>query len=337
MVACGVVFAVFGRQLIELFTADADVLRMGAILMIFAAVYQLFDALYIIYSGALRGAGDTFVPALVTATLCWLMIIAGGGAMAYYVPRFGVAGPWAIATVYGVILGLFMWLRFKRGGWRDINLEAHNTRPGGFPYRHRRPRHSVRDRFDGLRFYPVSCRVAGDEYAPARRRAAAFVARVPPPAPRPRRRGPRRSTRSSSPTAGRLPSPSAASRARWSASPASTPTTSPTARPTVTATTGRNAPPRISATRSKGSPANVPTRPSKSSSTRSTAAGGGRSGRHSRPKSGRASTRATTATAPPTRHWTRASPAPSPKASPPTWRFTGATADCTPRSTSRPS
>ena len=124
MFCCGVVFAVLGRELIGIFTADAEVLRMGVILMIFAAVYQLFDALYIIYSGALRGAGDTFVPAIVTAGLCWAMIIVGGGATAHYLPRFGVAGPWSIATVYGLILGIFMFLRFKRGGWRSIDLEG---------------------------------------------------------------------------------------------------------------------------------------------------------------------------------------------------------------------
>ena len=40
-------------------------------LLIFAAVYQFFDAMYIVYNGALRGAGDTFVPAVMTGVLCW--------------------------------------------------------------------------------------------------------------------------------------------------------------------------------------------------------------------------------------------------------------------------
>ena len=124
MLGCGLLFAVFGRSLVGLFTADADVLRMGAILMIFAAVYQLFDALYIIYSGALRGAGDTFVPALVTAGLVWSMVIGLGGAVAYTRPEWGVSGPWAVASVYGVVLGLFMWRRFRRGAWRDIRLDG---------------------------------------------------------------------------------------------------------------------------------------------------------------------------------------------------------------------
>lgn len=130
MLGCGVVFLLFGEPMIGLFTDDPDVLRMGATLMIFAAFYQFFDALYIIYSGALRGAGDTFVPALVTAGLCWMMIIVLGGGTAWFFPQFGVAGPWTIATLYGAILGLFMWLRFRAGNWRSIRLDAHEVRPG---------------------------------------------------------------------------------------------------------------------------------------------------------------------------------------------------------------
>ena len=122
MLACGLAFLLFGREMIALFTDDPDVLAMGATLMIFAAAYQLFDALYIVYVGALRGAGDTLIPALATATLCWTMVVGLGGAIAYFLPQFGVIGPWIVATVYGAMLGLFMFARFKLGGWRDIRL-----------------------------------------------------------------------------------------------------------------------------------------------------------------------------------------------------------------------
>ena len=71
MIACGVALFAFRRQLIGLFTADVDVIRTGSTLLVFAAVYQLFDASYIVYNGALRGAGDTLVPAVVLGTLCW--------------------------------------------------------------------------------------------------------------------------------------------------------------------------------------------------------------------------------------------------------------------------
>jgi MATE family multidrug resistance protein len=92
-------------------------------LLIFAAIYQIFDAIYIIYCGALRGAGDTLVPALATAGLCWLCVVGLGYAVATWLPQAGLAGPWTVATIYGVVLGLFMWVRFARGAWRDIRIE----------------------------------------------------------------------------------------------------------------------------------------------------------------------------------------------------------------------
>lgn len=105
MLSCGVIFFVFGEALIGLFTQDPELLRMGGVLMKFAALYQFFDALYIIYVGTLRGAGDTFVPAIMTAGLCWAMVVALAGWIAYERPEYGIAGPWAVATIYGCCSG----------------------------------------------------------------------------------------------------------------------------------------------------------------------------------------------------------------------------------------
>ena len=55
--ACGVVFIVFRKQLMSLFTTDPEVLRIGGMYLIFAAVYEIFDAMYINYIAALRSAG----------------------------------------------------------------------------------------------------------------------------------------------------------------------------------------------------------------------------------------------------------------------------------------
>jgi MATE family multidrug resistance protein len=123
MVSCGLVFY-FGRvAFMRLFTRDPQVIAIGATMLVFAAIYQFFDALYIVYNGALRGAGDTFVPAVATGVLCWGITVFGGYATAKLLPGFGPAGPWTVATAYGVILGLFMYGRFAKGGWRSIHLE----------------------------------------------------------------------------------------------------------------------------------------------------------------------------------------------------------------------
>lgn len=124
MLFLGVLFLVFRKQLIGLFTDDAQVIAWGAMLLIFAAVYQFFDALYIVYTGALRGAGDTLIPAIVTAGWCWLMVVGVAYAVAKWYPEAGLAGPWFVNVFYGAVLGLFMWLRFRAGGWRRIRMDG---------------------------------------------------------------------------------------------------------------------------------------------------------------------------------------------------------------------
>jgi MATE family multidrug resistance protein len=127
MVSCGIFFLLGRNVLIHLFTDDPEVLKMGATLLIFAAVYQFFDAIYITYNGALRGAGDTLVPAIATAILNWSMTVFGGYIVAVMWPQFGPEGPWTVATLYGMILGVFIYVRFRRGAWRLIHLDGAST------------------------------------------------------------------------------------------------------------------------------------------------------------------------------------------------------------------
>jgi MATE family multidrug resistance protein len=129
MLTCGLLFFLFRRTLMSLFTNDPQVLVIGQRLLIFAAVYQLFDAVYILYNGALRGAGDTLMPAIATAVLCWTMTIFGGYAIAKTWPQLGPTGPWLAATAYGITLGTYIWLRFARGHWKSINLNQASPSP----------------------------------------------------------------------------------------------------------------------------------------------------------------------------------------------------------------
>jgi len=126
MFCWGIGFFVGRHQLMGMFTGDAHVLRIGGVLLIFAAVYQLFDAMYIVYNGALRGAGDTFVPAIATGGLCWGITVLGGYAIARFEPTWGPMGPWSCALFYGVILGIFMLMRFRSRHWRAIEAEPTN-------------------------------------------------------------------------------------------------------------------------------------------------------------------------------------------------------------------
>lgn len=100
-----------------------DAVIAGAALMLrWAALFQVFDALCIAYSFALRGTGDTRVPALLFLVCCWVIFVLGGLLMARFVPRWGVNGPWLMCTLYIVVLSGLLWWRFHSERWRAIRL-----------------------------------------------------------------------------------------------------------------------------------------------------------------------------------------------------------------------
>lgn len=129
MTVCGVLFFLLRHQLVGVFVGHdvdpaeaAKIIELGGYLMICAAVFQTFDAFGIVYSGALRGAGDTIWPGLVTIVYSWLFIVLGGWLLVRYAPGLESIGPWIAASVYIIIFGLTMWRRFANGRWRSIRL-----------------------------------------------------------------------------------------------------------------------------------------------------------------------------------------------------------------------
>jgi MATE family multidrug resistance protein len=124
-IGCGVLFFLGRHTLLKIFTDDPQILKVGALYMTFSAAYQFFDSLYITYNGALRGAGDTLVPATITGILNWGINVTGGYLVARFIPSLGFGGPWIIATIYGAILGFYIFSRFSRGRWKTIRIGHH--------------------------------------------------------------------------------------------------------------------------------------------------------------------------------------------------------------------
>ncbi len=122
MAAVGVLFFAARHGLMWLFNADPAVIEAGAAVLIWAAIFQAFDAMCITYMNALRGAGDTFWPAVMTFVCCWVIFVGGGLAATAVYPQFGLNGPWAMTTLYITVLGLLLWRRWTGGRWRSIDL-----------------------------------------------------------------------------------------------------------------------------------------------------------------------------------------------------------------------
>jgi MATE family multidrug resistance protein len=129
MTVCGLLFFLLRHQLVRVFVGHdvtpeetEAIVRIGGNLMICAAVFQTFDAFGIIYSGALRGAGDTIWPGVVTIIYSWLFIVLGGWLLVKYAPGLESIGPWIAASGYIILFGMTMWRRFEGGRWRAIRL-----------------------------------------------------------------------------------------------------------------------------------------------------------------------------------------------------------------------
>jgi len=122
MTLCAAVFVLLRVQLAEVFLDSPDAIAIASTLFLFAAVFQTLDALGTVYAHALRGAGDTLVPGMATMILAWSVIVGGGLLLRTYAPGLESKGPWLAATAYIVLLGVFLTLRFERGGWRRIHL-----------------------------------------------------------------------------------------------------------------------------------------------------------------------------------------------------------------------
>jgi len=130
MAACGALMLAFRTQLVAVFAngantppeVAAEVISVGATLMVAAALFQVFDAIGIIYASALRGAGDTLWPGVLTVVLSWGLIVGGGWGLVRLAPGLGALGPWIGASAYIVTLSIVLAARWHRGAWRTIRV-----------------------------------------------------------------------------------------------------------------------------------------------------------------------------------------------------------------------
>ena len=105
MSAAAAVFLLVPRFLIGAFTSDPGVLEVGVSLLFVAAVFQLFDGLQGVATGALRGLGDTRTPMIWNFAGHWLIGLPLGYALCFTLGR-GVIGLWWGLSTGLIICGL---------------------------------------------------------------------------------------------------------------------------------------------------------------------------------------------------------------------------------------
>ena len=97
-----VFFMLAGSWLARGFVDDPTVVTLATRLLIVAAIFQLFDGIQVVGSGALRGLVDVKIPAGITFVAYWLLAIPGGYALGLHT-SLGPVGVWiGLAAGLGV-------------------------------------------------------------------------------------------------------------------------------------------------------------------------------------------------------------------------------------------
>lgn len=115
------IFLAFAKPMAKVFHPEQDVLALSAYCIMIAALEQPALAIYMVYSGGLRGAGDTLSPMIVTiaGTLCFHLPVAYVFGI---VLKWGLAGIWFGAALDWILRSIAVYVLFRKGRWRKIKV-----------------------------------------------------------------------------------------------------------------------------------------------------------------------------------------------------------------------
>ena len=115
---CAMLFALLRHQLPAIFNDNADVLRMAALLVLFAAIFQISDSTQAIGAGLLRGIKDVKYPTIMIAIAYWVIGIPSGYLFAF-VFNMGASGIWLGLIIGLTMASLFLLSRFLKMSKRN--------------------------------------------------------------------------------------------------------------------------------------------------------------------------------------------------------------------------
>ncbi len=130
MAICGAVFAIAGGMIAAFFSSDPVVWAITRRLLFVAAIFQVLDAVNIVLRGALRGAKDVRVVALLGIGIIWTCVPTAAYLLGKHA-GLGALGGW-IGFIAETTLGAaIFWHRWKHGSWRrpyaaSLDSETHD-------------------------------------------------------------------------------------------------------------------------------------------------------------------------------------------------------------------
>lgn len=121
-----VIFASFPEYLIEVFRPSrpdeifAQAFPLAVPLLRMAAIYVMADAMMLVFSGALRGAGDTFWVMCISVGMHWILVAVT--AVALRILHFTPQAAWIMLCTVLMLFSGVLYLRYRGGKWRTIEV-----------------------------------------------------------------------------------------------------------------------------------------------------------------------------------------------------------------------
>ena len=104
MVLSAIMFFTIPVTLIRVYTSDPSVIEMGIVLLFICSVFQLFDGLQTVATGALRGLGDTRTAMAFNLVGHWMIGLPIGYWLCFS-GGWGVAGLWTGLSIGLILIG----------------------------------------------------------------------------------------------------------------------------------------------------------------------------------------------------------------------------------------
>jgi MATE family multidrug resistance protein len=93
---------------------------MTVVLLRFVAAYSMFDAMCVVFAGALKGAGDTRFIMWTASVISSIAVAVTWIGLEFF--GFGILACWATITAWICALGVIYWLRFNGGKWQTMRV-----------------------------------------------------------------------------------------------------------------------------------------------------------------------------------------------------------------------
>ena len=120
MILSGGLLFVFAPSMMSVFSTDAEVIALGAVVLRMVALSEPFYGVSIVIEGMLQGMGKTVVPFVTNVTGMWLVRIVGTF-ICTVLFGLGLVSAWACMILHNLILCAVFAIYYSSGRWKTKN------------------------------------------------------------------------------------------------------------------------------------------------------------------------------------------------------------------------